>query len=245
MTSPLAVGLLSVLNLVGGPPDVQHREALGHFRAGRDLMRAERWDDAIDEFRMATRLDPLMSLAHYSLGQCYMATRRYGEAVGAFLGARESYHKLAALSLTDRQEVESRRREEIEELKDSIRLFESGRAKTSSTFAMVIRLESRLEQVESERAKDMSPGRTPPEISLSLGSAYFRNGALAEAEREYRAAVAAEAKMGEAHNNLAVVYMLTGRLEQAERELAAAEKAGFHVNPQLKRDLQDRRRATP
>jgi Flp pilus assembly protein TadD len=63
---------------------------------------------------------------------------------------------------------------------------------------------------------------------------------MVDAEREYREATKVEPKLGEAHNNLAVVLMLTGRLEEAEREMKAAEKAGFRVNPQFKDDLKQR-----
>src|SRR2546423_43365 len=77
----------------------------------------------------------------------------------------------------------------------------------------------------------------PTWISLALGSAYFRAGAMADAEREYRAAIGVDPKLGEAHNNLAVVFMLTGRFADAEQEIKAAEKSGFRVNPQLKEDL--------
>ena len=48
-------------------------------------------------------------------------------------------------------------------------------------------------------------------------------------------------KFGEAHNNLAVVYMLQGKLTDAEAHVKEAEKAGFHVNPQLKVDLAKRK----
>lgn len=72
---------------------------------------------------------------------------------------------------------------------------------------------------------------------MTLGSAYFRSDATADAEREYRAALAVDPKLGEAHNNLAVVCLLTGRYPQADAEITGAEKAGFRVNPQLKEDV--------
>jgi hypothetical protein len=53
--------------------------------------------------------------------------------------------------------------------------------------------------------------------------------------------VRVEPKLGEAHNNLAVVCMLTDRLDAAEEEVKVAEKAGFRVNPQFKEDLKNRR----
>ncbi len=54
-------------------------------------------------------------------------------------------------------------------------------------------------------------------MSLALGSAYFRAERFADAEREYKAAIAADSKAGEAHNNLAVVYLQTGRYDEAEQ----------------------------
>ena len=40
--------------------------------------------------------------------------------------------------------------------------------------------------------------RSPPVLSLALGSAYFRSGQLADAEREYRAALDVKPKLGRA-----------------------------------------------
>jgi Flp pilus assembly protein TadD len=66
-------------------------------------------------------------------------------------------------------------------------------------------------------------------------------GRLDDAEREYKAAVTSDGRLGEAHSNLAVVYLEQGRIADAERSVAAAEKAGFRVNPQLKDDIRARR----
>ena len=57
----------------------------------------------------------------------------------------------------------------------------------------------------------------PSFVSLALGSAFFRLGRLADAEREYKATIAADPKTGEAHSNLAVVYLQTGRFDDAEK----------------------------
>lgn len=68
-------------------------------------------------------------------------------------------------------------------------------------------------------------------------------GNRAEAEKAYKEAITADARIGEAHNNLAVVYLETGRLDEAERAIAAAEKAGFKVQAQLKEEIRNRRKA--
>ena len=67
-------------------------------------------------------------------------------------------------------------------------------------------------------------------------------GPFGAAENAYKAAIDADAKAGEAHNNLAVVYMLTGRLDDSTKEIVLAEKVGYHVNPQFKKDLEDKRK---
>ena len=79
-------------------------------------------------------------------------------------------------------------------------------------------------------------------MSLSLGSAYFRSGKMADAEREYKAAIAVDSRFGEAHNNLAVVYLETNRLAEAEAALKDAKKAGFKVNPQLEQAIKDKQK---
>jgi Flp pilus assembly protein TadD len=83
----------------------------------------------------------------------------------------------------------------------------------------------------------------PPWVSLALGSAYFRAERFEDAEREYKATIAADSRAGEAHNNLAVVYLQTGRYDEAEKAVKAAEKAGFRVNPMLKEDIVGKKKA--
>ena len=68
-------------------------------------------------------------------------------------------------------------------------------------------------QESMQRGNNMSIESTVPAwVSLALGSAYFRSGQLEDAEREYKAAIAADPRAGEAHNNLAVVYFETNRI---------------------------------
>jgi len=102
---------------------------------------------------------------------------------------------------------------------------------------LAARAEQHLLDLEKQRTSLSGGFRPPAEALLSLGSAYFRNGDREAAETEWKAAIEVNPKLGEAHNNLAVVYMQTGRFDAAEAEIKAAEKSGFRVNPQLKQDL--------
>jgi Flp pilus assembly protein TadD len=60
---------------------------------------------------------------------------------------------------------------------------------------------------------------------------------MENAEEEYKAAIRADPKAGEAHNNLAVIYLLTNRPKEAAAEVKAAEKSGLRVNPELKEQI--------
>ena len=78
-------------------------------------------------------------------------------------------------------------------------------------------------------------------VPMALGAAYFRSGQVADAEREYKAAIASNPGSGETHSNLAVLYLTTGRYDDAEREVTIAEKGGFKVNPGLKDDIKKKK----
>ncbi len=224
--------------------DRDRRDALQHYRLGQDALRSELFDAAEQEFQKAAKLDPSLELAPYGLGQVYMATKRYRPAVAAYQKCREVFQANAITLVGDQMAYEQRIDDQIKALEDEQRLYQQPgkNPNTAAAHANLQQIDMRIRAMKD--AKHRTTGRpdpTPAYISLALGSAYFRSDALADAEREYGAAIDVDPKLGEAHNNLAVVYMLTGRHAQAEAEIAAAEKAGFRVNPLLKEDLKKAR----
>lgn len=218
--------------------EISRRQAWERYRAGQELLLAERYDEAEREFAAAVALDRLLAPAHYGLGQTFMARKRYASAIQAFLGCRGAYVEIGGLRQRGAFDADRRLTEEMQELRESITRVRSGRIKNAGP-ALQQQLEARLDELERMRGTKVGERiEAPAEVALALGSAYFRNGALQDAEREWTAAVAANARLGEAHNNLAVLYMMTGRKTQAENALRAAERARFRVNPQLRRDIQ-------
>jgi tetratricopeptide (TPR) repeat protein len=176
--------------------------------------------------------------AHYGLGQAYMALRRYTDAIRAYLGCREAFQTLAGLIVRNDVEADRRRDDEIRELQNSIGEIQSGQLKIATgREVMVARLEARMHDLDRMKQRGTTDFDTPSELSLALGSAYFRSGDLPLAEREWKAAIAVNSRLGEAHNNLAALYAMTGRKQQAEEALKQAEKSGFQVNPKLKSDI--------
>src|SRR5258708_19175199 len=211
------------------------RDAERHSRAGVESMKSEAWDEAAEEFRAAIAADPDMVLAHYSLGQCRMAERRYVEAVAAYRSPKDAFIRMGQLSEQDREAGERDRQDEIRGLRDNLNLLNT--TKDGSADRRAMEIESRIRLLESMRFKGNQRPEMPAEFPLALGSAYFREQKLAEAEAEYAEAVRLNPKLGAAHNNLAVIYLMTGRPADAESAIKRAEKSGLPVNAHLKEDI--------
>jgi protein O-GlcNAc transferase len=228
-------------------PPQAHRDAVAQFRTGMIALESERYDEAEAAFQSAIRLEPDFEGAFYGLGQTYMRKRQYSEALRAYLDSREAFRHNAAAEAMGDVVADQRLRDQIQALKDTERgLQRTSQASTPQNVAAALdRIHSQIQLLESRRGRRAhdAPQPVPAGLSMALGSAYFRLGRHDEAEREYKAAVAVDPSFGEAHNNLAVLYLLTGRYDLAAAEVTAAEKSGFKVNDGLKADIKKRTKA--
>jgi tetratricopeptide (TPR) repeat protein len=235
-----ALIVLSASSLADAQPLADQRShlvAVQFYRDGQRSMAAEKFEAAVELFTKAVQHDRLLTIAHYGLGHAYMNLQRYSSAVKAFESCIEATRDLHAIAQTRQFEAERARDDEIRELRESIRMLQQqGRG------SQVVRAEQHLSDLQNHRGSLGTVFRPPAEVLLSLGSAHFRSGNVATAEDEWKAALQVNPRFGEAHNNLAVVYMMSDRLPDAEAEIKQAEHSGFRVNPQFKRDLADRAR---
>ena len=215
-----------------------------HFKTGMMALAAEQYDKAEAEFRNAVLADPLHDGAFYGLGQVYMATKRYPEAVKAYQDSRAAFLAGIAAEKYDAAATDRRVRDQLQVLKDYGRELQRMPSTASGVGAAIDRNRENIRQLESRLNKPIGGGSppVPAGLSMALGSAYYRAQNVEAAEKEYLEAVKVNPAFGEAHNNLAVIYMITGRLDLADQEIALAEKAGFTVNPKLKDDLRSRRK---
>jgi pentatricopeptide repeat protein len=221
----------------------KHAEAERHYRSGEERMQAESFEEAAAEFRVAVGLDPAFAMAHYSLGQAYMALRRYPDAVAAYEQCRDVLQHEVGLDERARAALERQRSDEIDELRRSIERVQRGQIKGVDAEHETIKLEERIRFLENANHSGREHRfQVPAEISLALGSAHVRAGQLAEGEAAYLEATKADPSLGAAWNNLAAVYSQTGRFDEAKRALGRAKKAGFSVDPRLEQDVarQDR-----
>jgi tetratricopeptide (TPR) repeat protein len=245
--------LLVLLSVAGFPaqagsqsPSAPERQrAQQHFRSGWEALRAESWDEARAEFQSTIDIIPGYTLAYSGLGRANMGGKRYADAIGAFERCRDLYRLAAGRQFSSQLDGNRARQDQELELREAIRATSQGpQTQRSQEVVRQLQQQLRLTQQASDRGINVSMETgVPAFVSLSLGSAYFRAGRLADAEREYKTAVAADAQLGEAWNNLGVVYAMTNRYADAARALEAAEKAGFHVNPQLKSDLAKKKKS--
>ncbi len=211
----------------------QPGQALARYRAGLRALESKQDERAIRELREAVRLDPLLGPAYYDLGRVLMALRRYPEAVQALVGARDAFLQADALASERSAQAELKSKVTLlddvdyHELDHNRRfplqyVFEPGRTRA-------------LDIPKDRHAGHAEP--VPAAVFAALGAAHHRMGALAEAERAYREALAVDPRLGEVHNNLAVVCLQTNRPTEAEREVSLAERAGFKVDPRLKQEI--------
>ena len=241
----IVVRSICLMSLVAvSAPQLSDREqhaAAQHFKLGMESLLAERYEAAEREFQAAVKIDPLYDAAFYGLGQVYMATKRYDEALKAYVASREAFKAATAAEVLSSASSDRRIRDQIDALKDNernmMRLMSGGQ--NPGAQQSIDQVREQIQQLESRKGRraGASPPPVPAGLSMAIGSAYFRLNDLANAEKEYKAAIEVNPNFGEAHSNLAVVYFVTRRLTEAEAEITTAEKAGFKVNPRLKDDI--------
>jgi tetratricopeptide (TPR) repeat protein len=220
--------------------DSKYEMAISSLRQGQEALRLEHWQDAEAQFTRAIGYDPTLEMAHYGLGQAYMAERRYDDAGRAYKGCRDAYLKNATRALTDDAELEHRVEDQVQALRDYRNDLTSRQNVPAGSPTLSI-IDGQIAQLEVMRKRSTTGApQAAPFISTALGSAYFRAGNLTLAEAEWHNALAVDPKIGEVHNNLAVLCMMTDRVPEAAEHVKAAEKAGLRVNPQLKQDIADK-----
>jgi tetratricopeptide (TPR) repeat protein len=232
------------------PSDRQR--ASTHYASGWTAMHAESWNDAAREFQQAIDNDATFTLAYYALGRAEMGRRDFAKAIAAYTRCRDMYQARAGEQFNTQVTARQRLDDRIRELQMAVAQAVSrsgGRGGASPSQGLMVReLQAEINRLQQARDRNISSSidmsAAPFFVPLALGAAYFRNGQFADAEREYKEAVAANAASGETHNNLAVLYLTTGRYDEAEAEVRAAEKVGFKVNENLKGDIKQRKKGS-
>ena len=237
----MPVAVLAVLlgvQVVVNPPapatDLARRTAYHHYLRGQEFLQSELYEKAAAEFQAAISNDRLFTDAHYGLGQAYMGQRRYASAIQAFDRTLEAARTIFGLREQDRAKTDLLITDQLRALREA--LAQTSRMAVGQR-AAVLGIETRIRELERSKSGMIDRFEPPAQVLLSLGSAHFRNGNAIAAREQWEEAVRVNSKLGEAWNNLAVVYMQSGRRSDAEDAVRNAEKNGFRVNPRLKDDI--------
>jgi tetratricopeptide (TPR) repeat protein len=236
------VAILAIAGPVAAQTRADRERARVQNKLGWEDMRHEDWEKAARSFQAAIDIDPQFEVPFYGLGRANMALKKFAAAIAAYERCRDLFQNQANRRFTSAQEAQRYRRDRITEIDDQIRQVQSVR-QTPQTMDMLRQLQNQRREVNERitRGDDVSLQSTVPAyVSLALGSAYFRAGRLTDAEREYKATIAADSKSGEAHSNLAVVYFETQRFREALSALNSAKKTGFKINPELEKAISEK-----
>ncbi|MCG6926384.1 MAG: tetratricopeptide repeat protein [Acidobacteria bacterium] len=192
---------------------------------------------ALRYFRAAVATDPTSPEATCGLGQTHLTLGQYDEAARNLRSCKDLI--LGQLRRLHSQQAESfaRADQEIREIRETIRAIESGLMSPSDP-GYLGRLEDRIRELELLQASERIRVEVPAPVSLALGTAYLKLGALDGAENELLAALRAAPSAGEAHHGLAAVYLAQGRWDECAEHVRRAEEAGVRVDPRLKADLE-------
>ncbi len=232
----LAVPLMGLLLAVPATTRAQSSKVGPLLREAQQAMEAEDYRAAERYLRQAVTADPRSPEAACGLGQVQMALKQYHEAVRSL----EDCKGRVLDQLRQQQEEQIRSlgsiETEIREVRDTISAIRQGRIKGAGV-DRITALEARLRDLELMKSSGPVRIEVPPQISFTLGTAYLQVGRLEEAERELLTVLRTNPNSGEAHNNLATVYLAEGRFEEAAERVRLAESAGARVSPQMKADI--------
>jgi tetratricopeptide (TPR) repeat protein len=235
------LAFLAISPALGQTPGDRQKARVAN-KTGWDYMRAEAFEKAVTAFQQSIELDPTFEMSFYGLGRAHLALKQFVSAVSALSRCRDLYIAQVGRQFSNQQEAQRYRQDRVTELDDMIRQLQSG-PQTLATQDQLRQVQEQKRQIQEfiTRGNSMTiTSGVPAWVSLSLGSAFFRSGKLAEAETEYKAAISADSRSGEAHSNLAVVYLETQRFNEALASISAAKKTGFKVNPELEKAIRER-----
>jgi Flp pilus assembly protein TadD len=163
-----------------------------------------------------------------------MGLRRYASAIQAYERCLDAAQTIFSMREQDRAKTDQLITDQLRALREA--LAQAARMAVGQR-AAVLGIESRIRELERSKSGLVNRYEPPAQVLFALGSAHYRNGDPIAARERWELAVKINPKIGEAWNNLAVVYMQSGRRGEAEDAVRNAEKHGFRVNPQLKEDI--------
>ena len=160
-------------------------------------MRVEAWPEAAKSFQAGDRhRSRSIEDAYYGLGLANMRMKKYGDAIGAYVKCRDLYREHGGQAVHQPAGCATYRHDRLTEI-DEIDPTVPDRPSDGDVAgppASAARAAARNSGIHLARQQHDVENSVPAFVYLALGSAYFRTEQLADAEREYKAAIAVEPK---------------------------------------------------
>jgi Flp pilus assembly protein TadD len=201
--------------------------ARAHWKYGFALHKADRLDEAAEEYRIALRLNPNEKELHFGLGQVLVEQSRLNEARTELEQALRSdprngeFHSEYGVAL----EALGQKDEASAEYTVATRLApKSGRVHYE--YAMFLFREGKLDQAIPEFEEALKHNPNHPEAHYHLGRALYVKGDFEGAKRHYEETARLDPK-APVHSGLGAVYFRLGQTSEA----IAQFKEALRLNP--------------
>ncbi len=249
----LAAGQITEQPPKPGNADVQAVGSLKQYRAAKPsydeaLKRFAKkdYEGARRELAVAIERLPNYSAAHLLLAKTHYVTKEYPAALASVERAEQGWKAFSGLAAdihSDQQDAVYRQRRALNERLIQLR-GELSNAQPSPERDRIVDQINQLERDLAELDRHQTPvpaavAGVPAEYSFVHGNILLRMNQLAEAEEQYRRAIAANPKYGEAVNNLASLYYQAGKMQSALTVLEEAEQRGLPINADLKKAVME------
>lgn len=191
--------------------------AENYIALGIQQLRVKKYDEAVESFHQAVKLDPSSSQAHHNLGVTYVRLGRDREALDEFRLShrlKPGYQKLLLPMVPPGSKDEARSLEELREAAASA----PGDIQAAFALAQGYHKAGLLEKAIGQYQDVL--GRSPRHAGAhyGLGSAYAQLGRYEDSIESLKQTINLKPSWGTPHYTLGLVLLLRGEVEDAFRE---------------------------
>jgi len=202
-----------------------------HYNLGLAYSKAEKFDDAMQEFLYAIKKADFDSL-HYNLGWVYFKKNQLDDAVKEYLAAikRNPDYTDAYINLGVVYAKQGRLDDAIKVLKKAITIKPDD-PDAHYNLGCVYEEQGLPDEAVEEYSIVLRQRPKLADEQNNIGVELFRQGRFKEAERKYRIAIGLKPDMDQPHYNLGLALKKMGRLDEAVKEF----KETIRLNPDMER----------
>ena len=243
-SAPLALALLVFLPAITGPSTAQdasdpHRMMLAksHYENGLKLLGKGQESEGKKEFLEALATFPEFADAFVQLGNLEMRRKDFTKGLERYLQAQMAFSRLQGIVRKQDMERQRQIQENLDVLRERVRALQRNQAQGAD--AKIEQNLAMIERLEQEQKKMLTRDGTPipAEVYFLTGNARMNLERFDEAIQDLKQALVLRPNYGEAHNNLAVIYLYRKDYPNAWIHVHAAEASGVRVNPQFRMEL--------